>query len=619
MKKIISFTIILLLFPGIICAQEGTAVYNRLKQQYDHVHYFKSRGDYCYEIVQNGLRGCCDKDGRVVVKPKYTYVHYSRSENVFEVKIGDRVGLLDVNGKEIVAPSKYTSVHYNSSENVFEVEIGDKAGLLDMNGKEIVSPSKYTYVYYNKYEKMYKVKVGDKAGLLDENGNVLVEADKYTDVDWVSYGKQYKVKIGDLTGVLDSTGKELFAPSIYPDVEYDYKQHLFYVKKDGKIGILDSLGEVLVDLVEGFSIRYDKKYKCYYTWVENPKSLNLYSPSGKSIFTSTDGEMGFVGEGLVAVKDNNGKWGYIDVTTGKMVIPFQYTSAGLFENGVAKVSKGNESFLISNPLKGNGSEILSSLTLGQAVHSDIDEDIFESKRVQENTFAIIISVQNYFGFVSPFAANDSRTFRLYCEKTLGIPQNNITYLEDATLNNIHSAMTRIQDLADAYEGDASIIFYFAGQGASDNAGNPYLMPSDAALDMISSTGYSVEKLYSELGKLNIQSAIVLLDAGFNNENRDGEKIPNGSNNNIKTKNVPITGNVVSITATSIGESAHVYKEKGHGIFTYFLCKKIKENKGIVDLQTLYEYLKTNSRTFQSEKQTPQISSSNIITPQNIKL
>ena len=594
-RKALVLLVPLVLFVVIVQAQEGSAVYKRLEKQFDFVVYHKHWGNkYCYGIRQNGFEGCCDKDGNVIVPPtKYTYVDYSKDDNMFRVKIGDKAGLLDEHGKVLVEADKYTAVYWHKGDRMYRVEIGDKAGLLDEHGKVLVEADKYTSVYWLKDDRMYRVEIGDKAGLLDEQGEVLVEADKYTSVYWRKDDRVYSVEIGD------------------------------------KAGLLDEHGKVLVEPVKGSLVSYyDKKSKCYI--VEQLDSQykaiakTLYSPQGKAIFESkTMKDMGSVSEGMIAIQEND-LWGYMDVTNGKMVIPAQYTSADKFENGVAKVSKGNESFLISHPLKGKGSEVLSSLSLGQSVHSDIDDNIFESKRVEENTFAVILSVQNYTGFVVPFATSDGKVFRQYCEKSLGVPSSNFLYYEDATLNNMHAAITRINDLADAYEGDAKIIFYFAGQGMLDKAGNPYLMPSDAALNLIATTGYSVEKLYRELGNLDVKSAIVLLDVGFTNENREGKEITkNDGTSVVRTKNVPVMGKVAALVATSDGESAYVDKDKGHGLFTYFLCKKIKESKGDINLQELFDYVKTSvvntSKDKMKKNQTPQTISANSIILKNIKL
>ena len=50
------------------------------------------------------------------------------------------------------------------------------------------------------------------------------------------------------------------------------------------------------------------------------------------------------------------------------------------------------------------------------------------------------------------------------------------------------------------------------------------------------------------------------------------------------------GNLVVFTAAQGDETAYQYAEKGHGMFTYFLLKKLQESKGDVTLGELGDYL-----------------------------
>ena len=54
-------------------------------------------------------------------------------------------------------------------------------------------------------------------------------------------------------------------------------------------------------------------------------------------------------EGLSAVKNSNGKWGYID-KKGKLIIDYQYDDASDFKNGVANVKIDEKEYKIYNPL-----------------------------------------------------------------------------------------------------------------------------------------------------------------------------------------------------------------------------------------------------------------------------
>jgi hypothetical protein len=61
---------------------------------------------------------------------------------------------------------------------------------------------------------------------------------------------------------------------------------------------------------------------------------------------------------------------------------------------------------------------------------------------------------------------------------------------------------------------------------------------------------------------------------------------------IKAKqNAPI-GNILVMSAAQGDETAYPYEEKGHGMFTYYLLKKLQETKGDVTLGELSDYIVT---------------------------
>lgn len=57
----------------------------------------------------------------------------------------------------------------------------------------------------------------------------------------------------------------------------------------------------------------------------------------------------------------------------------------------------------------------------------------------------------------------------------------------------------------------------------------------------------------------------------------------------------LSGNVVVFSAATGSETAYPYEEKGHGLFTYFLLKKLRDTKGDCTLGELGEYIQTNVR------------------------
>ena len=227
------------------------------------------------------------------------------------------------------------------------------------------------------------------------------------------------------------------------------------------------------------------------------------------------------------------------------------------------------------------------------IMSDVDKDIPETGQEQKNTFALIIANEHYQDVAQvPNALHDGQVFAEYCEKTLGIPKDNIRYIEDATLNVIRRQLNWLTQVIEAHEGDAHVIVYYAGHGIPDESSkSAYLLPVDGYGTDVS-TGYSLDKLYAELGSKPAKSVIVLLDACFSGANRDGKMLASARGVAIKAKQEVPQGNIVVFSAAQGDQTAYPYKEKGHGLFTYYILKKLKETKGKLSLGELAEYVTT---------------------------
>ncbi len=69
--------------------------------------------------------------------------------------------------------------------------------------------------------------------------------------------------------------------------------------------------------------------------------------------------------------------------------------------------------------------------------SSVDTKIAVNDAKDENTFVVIISHEDYkHEEPVPFAKNDGEVFKIYCQKTLGIPESNISLVPNATLNEM---------------------------------------------------------------------------------------------------------------------------------------------------------------------------------------
>lgn len=244
-------------------------------------------------------------------------------------------------------------------------------------------------------------------------------------------------------------------------------------------------------------------------------------------------------------------------------------------------------------------------------NSDVDFDIPKGKANNDNTFAIIIANENYQEEAKvEFALNDGEIFQQYCYKVLGLPNDNIHFRKDATLNNIRRELDWIRKVANAYEGTARIIVYYAGHGIPDEkTGAGYLLPVDGSGSSLS-TGYSLSELYKMLGDLPAKDVIVFIDACFSGSKRGEGMLASARGVAIKAKPSVPKGKMVIFSAAQGDETAYPLKDEGHGMFTYYLLKKLRETKGDVPLQDLSDYVitqvKRKSIVANGKSQTPTV-------------
>ncbi|MBD5248836.1 MAG: hypothetical protein HDS58_01960 [Barnesiella sp.] len=228
------------------------------------------------------------------------------------------------------------------------------------------------------------------------------------------------------------------------------------------------------------------------------------------------------------------------------------------------------------------------------VVSDVDVDIPLMSVKNESTFALVIANENYQDVASVSNAhNDGEIFSRYCNKILGIPQTNIHLVKDATLNNVKREINLIKKIADVYKGEANFIVYYAGHGIPDEKSKQaYLMPVDGFPGDIS-TCYSLNDLYSTFGELQSKRVVFFIDACFSGTLRGDGMLASARGIAIKAQSDAPKGNTIVFSSAQGDETAYPYEEKKHGLFTYFLLKKLKESQGLVTLGELVEYVREN--------------------------
>lgn len=304
------------------------------------------------------LWGFCTPDKKMVIPCKYDET--TPFENgVAMVKINEKWGLIDIKGKEILAP-KYKLIQKFQKNGLAVVANDDYLeGLINLSGKEII-PCKYSQILrFSDGLAGFLDKTVNLYGFIDETGKVIIkptyrniypifengrtwvqnEKNQYffidkqgnplfnQDFDYVFNfeGNLAPVKLNKKYGLIDINGK-LVVPYQYDEL-LTYGHGLFSFSKNEKCYVLDDSGkEILKDLPYDFLSFLSKNLFC--VSYDNNKldeidaKYGVINRQNKVVLSLDYDYIGNYSEGLIAACKNK-KWGFVD-STGKVIIPFEY-------------------------------------------------------------------------------------------------------------------------------------------------------------------------------------------------------------------------------------------------------------------------------------------------------
>lgn len=251
---------------------------------------------------------------------------------------------------------------------------------------------------------------------------------------------------------------------------------------------------------------------------------------------------------------------------------------------------------------------------------NIDNDIPNTYIKNQFKYALIIGNENYSKFqlseskdinVS-FAINDALIFKEYAEKTLGVPERNITLLTDATMGQTLYALSKINKLSKYSSGNAEILFYYAGHGASnENSKETYIVPIDGSAINLESA-IKLDDIFNRLSEFENKGVTAFIDACFSGGARD-EGLKSVRGVRVKPKPNQLKNGMTVFYASSENQSINKHPNSEHGLFTYNLLKKIKENKGVINFGDLDRFLQEEvnsmSLSIGTKPQSPYVNSS----------
>ncbi|MEC8458973.1 MAG: caspase family protein [Bacteroidota bacterium] len=213
-----------------------------------------------------------------------------------------------------------------------------------------------------------------------------------------------------------------------------------------------------------------------------------------------------------------------------------------------------------------------------------------------NRYALVIGNEDYSSFQRnleseqnvDYASHDAEVFKKYCLNTLGVKEENMNFLINATAGSMNQKINKVLKLMEKLGPEGELVIYYAGHGFPDEqTKEPYLIPVDVSGTDLS-YAVKLQDLYKKLGNTGAKTT-VFLDACFTGSGRNSGLIA-ARGVRVKPKEEMLSGDVVVFSASSGEQSALPYHQEGHGLFTYYLLEKLQESEGDISYGDLADYI-----------------------------
>lgn len=293
--------------------------------------------------------------------------------------------------------------------------------------------------------------------------------------------------------------------------------------------------------------------------------------------------------------------------------------ANALQQSAKEISLSREVHLFASAKRGTAAPTFASGHSPLTTKSDIDGLTSKTAKPNRKAYAVVIGIEQYRQKLpnADFAVNDAKLMSEYLIKVLGYPEENVILLLNDHASHVDMVKYLEKWLPNNVEVGASVFVYYSGHGSPDPRTNgAYLVPFDGDPTFIAETGYSLKRMYNALGKLPAQKIIVALDSCFSGS---GGRSVLAAGARPLVMNLPqssdIPENLTVLAAAAGNQVSSTYREKGHGLFTYYLLKGFKnedviKQDGSIEIDELFKYLKPQveriARKQYNNEQTPQL-------------
>lgn len=218
-----------------------------------------------YTIYENEKWGVIDTKGNIVISPSYDEMiiipdntkpvfvcqeNVNYENNTYETKI------LNEKNEELFTSYDKVEVLYNHDENnnlwyeknILKVQKDGKYGLINLEGKELLACSKDSVEVITGVESVYITTLDNKKGLVDSLGKEIIE-NKYVEISSLTdkYENGFIVKNENNKYGVINYDTTIALEEKYDEIKNVYGNSMYVVKENGKFKIVNTENEVFLE------------------------------------------------------------------------------------------------------------------------------------------------------------------------------------------------------------------------------------------------------------------------------------------------------------------------------------------------------------------------------------
>jgi len=282
-----------------------------------------------------------------------------------------------------------------------------------------------------------------------------------------------------------------------------------------------------------------------------------------------------------------------------------WTVAEALEFEVGKVSSRKYEIKPESVIT-EGSEFTTTITVEEKEGEEKglpEHPIFQNP----NRLALVIGVGDYKKLPKlPCSINDARLMKEIVKKLMGVKDENLKYLENPTLAEMHKGFSWLITKAKTKR-RPWVLIYYSGHGATDINGEAYWLPVDADNNAryLPVTAMKVEEVYKKLQEIRDTEVVIIVDACYSGK---GKSVMLADAKPLVVTKIKYPKGHYSLLLASRADEISTYLDIGYSAFTYALYKTLtsgdildNNENGWLEISEIKSYLTKKTKELSAQK------------------